>query len=277
MKTILICTDFSAASVNAAIYGAQLAEALGGSALLFHSNTPQESFNQSPVVEQAEAAVASANMQLQDISRQMSAATSGILEIDTRLEIGAFFEELYDVCAEVNPYVVVMGSQGTTDAERFLLGSNSVHAMKTLNWPLLTVPIGAGYKQIERIGLASDFDNVVDTLPLDRVKRIVTNFNASLHIINVGKNNELSPQTIFETGLMQEMLNSLNPQYHFITRANVQDGIMDFTESNNIDLLLVFPKEYGFLEELFHKSMAKQLVLNCKVPIVVLRPQEVTA
>lgn len=274
MKTIIICTDFSPASVNAAIYGAQLAEVLNANVRLFHANTPQESFNQSPVIERAEAAVESARSQLNEISDKMKAACKGDVEILLELTIGAFFEELYEVCEKLHPYLVIMGSQGTTETERFLLGSNSVHAMKNLAWPLLTVPAGATYRSIHRIGLASDFDDIVSTFPVERVKRIVNSLNASLHIVNVGKNTEINSNAVFESGLMREMLDSLHPQFHFITRGNVEEGSMDFTDSNNIDLLLVFPKQYGFLEDLFHKSTSKQLVLHSKVPVVVLHPAE---
>ena len=211
-------------------------------------------------------------MQLRDVRNQMHNYGGGEVEIVELLIVGDFFMELYRLCEDTNPYAVVMGSQGTTAAERFLLGSNSVHAMRNLKWPLIAIPSGTAYSPIKNIGLASDFDQPVSDLPLDKVKQFVEDFHATLHIINVGTKKEFSADKIFETTQMHENLLHNNPEYHFIQNENVEQGIMECAQVNAIDLLMVFPRQHGFLDAFFHKSMSKQLVLHSKIPVIALQP-----
>jgi nucleotide-binding universal stress UspA family protein len=67
---------------------------------------------------------------------------------------------------------------------------------------------------------------------------------------------------------MNEMLGPVTPKYHFITSENIDEGIIDFAETNNIDLLIVLPKRHTLLDKLLHKSLTTQLVLHSHVPVM---------
>jgi nucleotide-binding universal stress UspA family protein len=69
---------------------------------------------------------------------------------------------------------------------------------------------------------------------------------------------------------MNEMLGPVTPKYHFITSENTDEGIIDFAEKNNIELLIVLPKRHALLDKLLHKSLTKQLVLHSHVPVMAL-------
>jgi nucleotide-binding universal stress UspA family protein len=184
--------------------------------------------------------------------------------------MGSFFNELEEVCTLVKPYVVVMGSQGKTATEHFLFGAHASNAVRHLNWPLITVPPGAAFSQIKKIGLASDLTKVIETTPIEEVKALVNDFNAELHILNTGRKTVFDADIVFESGLMQEMTMALKPQFHFIDNENTDQGIIDFAEMNQIDLLIVLPKRHNLLESIFHKSHSKQLVLHSHVPVMAL-------
>ena len=161
-----------------------------------------------------------------------------------------------------------MGSQGTTAAERLFFGGHTVYAMKHLMWPLITVPPGATFSSVKKIGLACDFDKVVDTIPIDEIKMLVNDFNAELHVLNTGKKEVFDPEIVFESGMLQEMLRPSKTHCNFIINPDTDEGILDFVEKNNIDLLIVLPKRHGLLDKLIHKSHTKQLVLRSHVPVM---------
>ena len=91
-----------------------------------------------------------------------------------------------------------------------------------------------------------------------------------MHILNTGKKEVFKPELVFESGLLQEMLAGLKPNYHFITNKDIDEGIIDFAEKNHIDLLIVLPKRHGLLDKLVHRSHTKQLVLHSHVPVMAL-------
>jgi nucleotide-binding universal stress UspA family protein len=192
------------------------------------------------------------------------------LAVETEVIMGVFFDELKNACDRINPYAVVMGAKGATSAERFLFGSNSVYAAKHLPWPVITIPLGVKFTAIKNIGLACDFDHVIETIPVDEIKLLIKDFNAELHVLNAGKQTEFDPEVVFQSGMLQEMLEGSKAQYHFIAAEDKDQGIVDFAANNNIDLLLVLPKRHGLLDKLIHKSHTKQLVLHSHVPVMML-------
>ena len=270
MKTILMATDFSPAAFNAANYAADMALALNADMLLLHAYQIPVAFSEVPVAVNPEDMQRNAENEINELKGQLIRKRGGKLNIETEVRKGIFFNELKTVCELTKPYIVVMGSQGTTAAERLFFGSHAVNAMKHLMWPLITVPPEATFSSVKKIGLACDFDKVTDTTPLDEIKILVNDFNAALHVLNTGKKEEFNPEIIFESGVLEEMLAPIKPNYHFITNANTDEGIMDFAEKNHIDLLVVLPKRHGLLDKLIHKSHTKQLVLHSHVPVMAL-------
>ncbi len=268
MKTILIATDFSPAALNATNYAADMAQVIHANLVLLHTYQVPVSYAEVPVAVNMSDLVTDAEIRLNRIKDDLIIRTGNRINIETRIKEGAFFYELKTVCEALKPYAVVMGSQGTSAAERFLFGGHTVHAMQHLEWPLITVPTEVHFSSVKKIGLACDFEKVVDTIPVDEIKLLVNDFNASLHVLNTGKRTEYNPDIVFESGLLQEMIGSLDPKYHFITAGNTDEGIMDFVDKNNIDLLLVLPKRRGIVKKLLHRSSTKQFVLHSHVPVM---------
>lgn len=269
MKTILVATDFSPAALNAANYAAGMALAINADILLLHVYQIPVVYLEVPVVNEVDM-MQEAEKDIIQLKEELALKNGGKLNIETEVRIGVFFPEMKTVCERINPYTVVIGSQGKTAAERLFFGSHAVYAMKHLTWPLITVPPGAKFSSVKKIGLACDFDKVVDTTPLYEIKMLVNDFNAELHVLNTGKKEVFNPEIVFEAGVLEEMLEPLKPNYHFITNQNTDEGIMDFAEKNHIDLLIVLPKRHGLLDKLIHKSHTKQLVMHSHVSVMAL-------
>lgn len=273
MKTILVATDFSPAAKNAVNYAADMALAIGADLFILNIFQVPVVYSEAPIVMNLDGMEKTVEKELNEIKDQMIRSRRQKLNIKTEVRIGNFYPELKNVCEEINPYVVVMGSQGTTAAERIFFGGHAVHAMKQLEWPLITVPPAATFSKMKQICLACDFDKIKDTIPVDEIKMLVRDFNAVLHILNTGKEDKYDPEIVFQAGVLKEMLAPVNPEYHFISNDNVDQNIMEFAEKNHIDLLIVLPKRYGLLEKITHNSHTKQFVLHSHVPVMSLHHQ----
>lgn len=270
MKTIIIATDFSAAALNAANYAAEMALAINADVLLLHVISISVTYTDVPVIVNNEDIIRNRENEISKLKKELLARSKSKLIINTEVRMGNFFHELETFCHIINPFAVVMGSQGTTAAERFLTGSHTIHTMKNLMWPLLTVPPGSKFSSIKKIGLACDFIKVAEHTPIDEIKMLVKDFNAELHVLNTGSEKKFNPEIVFQSGLLKEMLQRTNSFYHFISNENVDEGIIDFVEKNNIDLLIVLPKRRDLLNKLLHKSHSKQFVLHSHVPVMAL-------
>ena len=132
MKTILVATDFSPAALNATNYAADMALAINAEMILFHAYQIPVSYSEMPVIVNEEEMMQNAETLIKGVKEKLTQKTAGKINIATEVKSGVFFQELKNVCDHIKPYSVVMGSQGTTAAERLFFGSHAVHAMKNL-------------------------------------------------------------------------------------------------------------------------------------------------
>ncbi|MBS1741894.1 MAG: universal stress protein [Bacteroidetes bacterium] len=268
MKTIIVPTDFSAAANNAVNYAADLAASIHADLHLLHCIELTGSFVAVPNTFNINEMQQTAETALQKLAAALLQERNNSINITTEVRTGLFFQELQDDCAQLHPYAVVMGSQGTTAAQRTLFGSHTIYAMKHLQQPMITVPPGVTFHSIKKIALACDFENVLTTVPTEEIKMIVNDFNASLHIIYTGKKPETDTQVAFGSEMLRSKLKPLDPVFHFISSDNTDTTIIDYADAMETDLLITIPKKHSFPEVLMHRSHTRKMVLFSAVPVM---------
>lgn len=271
MKKIIVPTDFSPAALCAIHYAMDMAQAINASLHLLHIYQLPMSVTDAPLVlisvdelkENAEAKLAKLKKDVEHIS-------FGKLEITTESRLGDLTDELEDCCNKIQPFVVVMGTRGHSAVERALFGSNTLSVIKHLTWPVICVPTGKEYGTgIKQVGLACDFREVLETTPVSMIKTFVKEVKAQLHVLNVDPENKLEKsETPQQVVLLQTAFEDIKPQYHFIKHKDVEDGINEFAETNNLDMVIAIPKKHKLMDGLFRKSSTKQLVFESHVPVM---------
>lgn len=270
MKKILVATDFSPAATNAVYYAADMARVLHAGIVLLNVYQVPVPYTELPMALDTEDIKADAEKKLDSIREELALGTNEEINITTIAKLGLFYDSIDEACEEVQPYVVVMGSQGTTAAERFLFGGHTVHAMKHLNWPLITVPPASEFEGLKKIGLACDFNDVEDTVPVAKINKLLSDFNAELHVLNTGMKEQFDPELVFQSGVLRGILHNPGHVYHYITAEDTDQGIIDYAVEKDIDLLVVIPKEHSFLERIFFRSHSKHMVLHSPIPVMAL-------
>jgi nucleotide-binding universal stress UspA family protein len=271
MKTIIVPTDFSPVAVNAMNFAVDMALGVNASILLLHVYQVPVTMTDVPVVlVSAEELKKSSEQKLEELKQSLSHITSGKVKIYTDARLGDVVDELENLCKSIKPFAIVMGTKGATGLERVLFGSTTLSAIRHLTWPVIVVPPGKEYgKGIRKIGFACDFRQVVETTPVQFIKQMVREFNAELHVLNVDyENREFRPETPEQSMLLHTLFEDLNPNYHFINHVDIEDGINEFAETNNLDLVITIPKKHKLLEGLFRPSSTKQLVRQSHVPVM---------
>lgn len=271
MKTIIVPTDFTEVSSNAARYALELAKELKASVTLFHVYPVPLAFSEIPIPpdlfdilrEDAEQLLEKAKEDLAQVAPQ------GI-EIYTGSRPGTFLTALGDFCDETAPEAVVMSSHGHEGLEKLLLGSETNTTIKHLKWPVLIVPREAKFKVPKNIALACDFLDVKSTIPADAIRTLVNRFKTKLFVLHIHPDAKepYSAEVMDGTSDLQEMLTDLHPSYFFVDSKNVIDSILVFIEKNEIDLLITFPKSRTLLEGLLHKSRSGALARETPIPLL---------
>jgi nucleotide-binding universal stress UspA family protein len=166
-----------------------------------------------------------------------------------------------------------MGTKGCSDYLDKLIGSNTSDFIKKAACPVLAIPAQARFKGIKKIVYASDFATD-ETIYLKQLFVFAKLFLAEVLILNVATGKLLKKPTD------HEIIDSVKPHFSGqnytilqIQEEDVARGILNFSESNHVEVLAIAIHERSALEDLFHKSIAKTLVFHTSVPLLTL-PQK---
>lgn len=265
MKTILFPTDFSPASTNALHYAAALAQDIHAALMIVHVFQIPVSMTDVPgaaiTIDEIEAQTEN---QLEQLQHSVVNIFPHIQKVFTLATMGNITDELKDLSEHIQPFALVMGSHGNSGLEKFLMGSTTLSSIRNIKFPIFVIPPGVHYKKIEKIGLACDMEEVANALPLEKINSILEALHGKLYVLNVSD----QPSAENSTVVLEKMLSDIPHEYHFIQKEDISEAIHDFAEMNNIDLLIMIPKKYQWLELLIHKSTSANLLKYSHIPLL---------
>lgn len=270
MKTIIVPVDFSTSSANAAEFAGNLAAFYGADLLLYHAYEIPVALSEYayPVFNVDEMQLAALH-ELEILKANTNAALNRTITINIKAAMEVLETGLQLLCEEVNPGLVVMGLSGKNALTRLIVGSNTIKAIHYLKYPILVVPPKAEFIPVRKIGLACDYKLVVESTPLALLKKIVTDFRAELHVMNVDfKNKHFEPGMIQESFMLNELLKELKPEYHNIEAEDIVAGLNAFAKTAKLDWLVVIPKKHSPVQKMFARSHTQQLLYHSTVPVL---------
>lgn len=270
MKTIVCPTDFTPISLNAANYAADMAAMLSTNLALIHvCAIPMAAVDGSYAVYPSIELLKECDRKIDALKQVLVARTGGKVLITTEVREGYVVPEIHDFSHKLDAYAIVMGAERPSRFERIVSGAITFSAMSQLPWPVITVPDGAKFSGIKKIGLACDLKNVVEATPLQQLKRMVKLFNAEFHVLHVNFTaGSFTPEEVTEASFLQEMIGDLHPVYHFMDGNDVVESICEFADEHDFDILVVFPKRHTILSRILQHSHAKKLVLQTHIPVL---------
>lgn len=274
MNAILVPTDFSEISRNAARYAMQLAADLQVKKVVLYN-----AYQSPPVLtENTIPAMPVVDIEtFRDVSEQgmkafhkkMTEDCPKGVELETKTGFSILSDDINDICKDAGADLIVMGITGTSKIEEVLIGSTALSVMKLTRVPVVIVPGEARYKSITNVMLASDFKNVIETTPVAPLRTILDATNAGLHVVYVYEDEkEITAEKKHEQELLQSLLKDYQPEFHYENNEHFVDGINHFVDTHDINLIIAIPRKHTFLNGLFKERHSKKLAFHSHVPLM---------
>ncbi|WP_028297998.1 universal stress protein [Olivibacter sitiensis] len=272
MKTAIVLTDFSESATCAAKYAATVAKSLGiEDILLFHA---------AHIVTQTAAAQV---VVLEGINRKeetemlLDELADELKKIDGSLHYRTKYEEVYvsnvinGLVRQYDPYMVFIGLSGKSNAEKFVVGSNTLKLINTCQVPLMVVP-RKDFALPKDLIYATDLKKVASTSPIHLIKELISKLHANLHIVNVSSSGIRLKNTDFdEIGDLHELFDNEHAIYHYLDNSSTVEGLLSFAESKANAIILAVAKEHGFFSKLIKGSITEKLAAISKNPLLIVK------
>lgn len=166
--------------------------------------------------------------------------------------------------------LIVIGSKGETGLKALFLGSHAKSFIQNAPCPVLAIPSEAKFEEIATIAYATDlrFD---ETKAIAYFITFAEMYNASLIILHLDLSRKKELQHVNELKKLIEK--TIYPRISFqeIIVDDIPDGIEDFVQNNQIDMLAMAPTTTSIFDKILHRSLTKQMLFHAHIPLLTIR------
>jgi K+-sensing histidine kinase KdpD len=104
------------------------------------------------------------------------------------------------------------------------------------------------------------------------INTLIQKLQARFSVLYVNKiEGQARPDAKTELKNLHEIWKESQVKYYYTEHENIEGGILDFADENTMDLLITVPKEYGFFERIFHRSLTRDLAYSTHIPLLVFK------
>lgn len=273
MNKIIAPIDFSPVSVNAAKYAANMAAALNKDLVLFHVVQIPVVYGEVPMpMGEFDATQSEAQEEMEKLVREIDQEMAGQVVVHTALKVGSPLFELIVQSRNAGVFAIVMGTHGAGAMERFFLGSTTIGLIREASCPILVVPPDYHFHRPKKMGLASDFKEVVKYTPQKTILNLLDSFEAQIEILHADPDyKEFEPAAMEEGLLLETMFEQHRPKFQFLHSGYTEESILHYAAENGLDLLIIVPKEHGIIDSIFKHQHTGAFVRNATLPVMVLK------
>jgi nucleotide-binding universal stress UspA family protein len=179
---------------------------------------------------------------------------------------------------EYKPGLVVMGTRGNELEGIRSFGSVTAQMIDKATVPVLAVPKdynARDFKTFERVLYATNFDET-DFKALRRLAMIIRPFGAKLYCVHAALE-EASEMDEEQLRNMRRYLYDSMDEYKIecglLETMDAQQGLEDFIEEQEIDVLAVTTQKRNFITRIFRRSMTRKFLFHAHIPLLIFRAQ----
>jgi len=271
MKQILVATDFSNSAANAMRYAMELAKVLHMEVCAIHAIHPTEGINNSTYnaifiedyYNNKRQALA------QWVNKYKDDERFDNVKVTTLCDVG-FLRAVITRYVKNHPVVLlVMGITGATGISG-IVGSNTSMMVTKVKIPTLVIPLESQFAKFPIITLATDYETRLSAEDVNALNEMIKAFGSEkMRVLYVAENNDPEHLATGETKL-KDLIKHTELEFNYIHSSNKLNGIMDFINTNETDLICLVKHHHNIVYRLFTRSTVNQIINKSVKAILVL-------
>jgi len=271
MKQILVATDFSNGAANAMEYAMALAKTLNMEVCAIHAIKPTEGvdnniYNAMYIKDY----YSNKRQALKEwVSKYTGKEEYKNIEVSTLCDVGQVKNVISKYIDEHHVELLVTGITGATGISG-IVGSTASTLVNVVKIPTLIVPLESKFSKAPVITLATDYETRLSADDVNALNEMVEAFGSDkMQVLYVGEKSELKNVETNESKL-QELIKHSQLEFNYISQSSPINGIIDFIEKNDTDILCLVKHHQNILYRLFTRSTVNQVMNRSVKAILVL-------
>ncbi len=269
-KKIVVGVDFSDCSMNALEHAVIIAcHANAGITMVWanHLDYSKEIFSVEPDNIRAEV-----QKRFEKLIEKYRPQLAPDTDIDFRLEKGKVYKVICNVAKEVNAFLIVIGTHGSSGFEEFWIGSNANRIVAASRLPIITIRAGVdSNKELKTIVMPLDSTKITrQKLPITAL--LAKYFDAEIHVLGV----YTSPQDDVRYRIKNYVAqaedylkeNEIRYRIVYLDASNITDAVLDYAKKVNANLISIMTEQETTTANLWLGPYAAQMVNHSPIPVL---------
>ncbi len=182
---------------------------------------------------------------------------------------GKVLDSINRIDKQIPMDLMVLSPRSNSIKEEVFLGKTSGKLLKQTNIPILVVPEGAKFKVPKTMLMAFKNGTFERDSLLEPVHKFVKNFGTQVHVLHVE-----TPDSTEEMKHVTENLKPLISSYTQVEAATTFQGVIEYFQQFQPDILCVVRRKRGFFKKLWEKDEIHKREFHTSKPLLVLPVQE---
>lgn len=268
LKKILIPVDVNkpAESLLLLSYAGQFAAAFRGELLLLHpSNTAELTFTQQTRKIQLLRAMG---------ERVLGRVTKfrDHVPFECIVRPGSLHDCIKDVIQNAAVDLVLMQADSLPDPDKATHADHAVRVMEQVGCPVMVIPSALAYKKLKHLVFATDFTDR-DPRVLTQISNFAEQAGANLTLVQVYSKAERAQLSSMKAAMheVEEQLKGRNVRLKLLEEEDMLEGIGDFAEREDADMLVLATRDSYMMQRLFSKAYVKTMAYHTRIPLLTFR------
>lgn len=179
------------------------------------------------------------------------------------------YEGIVSYSKKIDADLIIMGAKGVSDFEAMIIGSNTEKLVRTSDVPVIVVKTSAEKFSLKNIIFASDFKDE-SKVSFQKLLDFCGNFNCTINLLMVNTIDQFESTKVVKEK-MQQFIADFNLSNYTINIYNdrtIVQGIVNFADEIDADLIALSTHERSGLSKLFNDSIAKTLSKQAVRPLI---------
>lgn len=273
IDNILVPIDFSKCAKNAlraAIVIAKKSNAKIHMVNAVHVHSPHPEITGGLIEE----IVADYEVQVQESFKELESEIIELKDVPHEADrfIAYLTDAIYTETQNKSIDLIVMGTRAEHTEMEHLLGTRATDIIQTIPVTILVIPETHDQFQLNKAGLAIEYDSSLLFQDFNVLKLLCLAFDAELLAFNISDDpSNVSVQDQKLLGKLKNYLVPTNCSIRTVEASSITEGIKGFVANHGLNMLAMIPKKRNFFERLFKKSITNALAVDLDVPLLVIR------
>ncbi len=268
-KTIVVGIDFSDCSINALEHAVTIArKSKAGVAMVWvnHLDYSKEIFSVEPQNIESEV-----TKRFDDLVKKYKYHLHGE-KVEFYIRKGKVYKEICTLADEIDAFLVVIGTHGSSGFEEFWIGSNANRMVSNCSKPVLTIRGG--------IDISTDLKKIV--LPLDSTKTtrqklpitalLAKYFNSEIHIVGLltSSSEDIRYRVRNYVDQVEQYLteNGIKYKSTVLDSKSITEDTMNYAKEIGANLISIMTEQETTTANLLLGSYSSQMINHSSIPVL---------